>query len=90
MDFSYIPLCMRFSETILLFILSISSSETTALYSFGRKVLMVVDSESRIVSKTVGPNLLEIRLARTIGYFISNSKELILIDWHEVAYSNFF
>ena len=51
---------------------------------------MVVDSESRIVSKTVGPNLLEIRLARTIGYFISNSKELILIDWHEVAYSNFF
>jgi len=27
---------------------------------------MVVDLENRIVSKTVGPNLLEIRLARTL------------------------
>ena len=35
---------------------------------------MVVVSESRIVSETVGPSLLEIRLARTIGYFYQSLK----------------
>jgi len=49
----------------------------------------VVDSESRIVSKTVGLNLLVIRLARTIRYFLSVSKETILTNWYEVAFSNF-
>jgi len=80
---------MRFNETTLLFIFSISSSETRALYRFGRKIWTVVDSESRIVSKTVGPNLLVIRLARTVGHFLSVSKGLILTDWHEVASSIF-
>jgi len=65
---------MRFKETTLLLIFSISSSEKTALYRFDRKVWTVVDSESRIVGKTEGPNLLVIRLALTIGYFLSVSK----------------
>ena len=60
---------MIFNETYLLLIVSISFSETTALYRFGRNVWTVVDSVSRTVSKTVGPKLLVIRLARTIGYF---------------------
>jgi len=80
---------MRFNETNLLLIFSISSSETKALYRLGRKVWTVVDLESRIVSKTVGPNLLVIRLARRIGYYLLVSKELILTDWLEVAPSNF-
>jgi len=50
---------------------------------------MMMDSESRMVRKTVGPYLLEIRLARIIGYFLPVSKDPILIDWHEVASSNF-
>ena len=89
LDFSHIPMYMRFNETTLLLIFSISSSETTALYRFGRKIWTVVDSQSRIVSKTDGPNLLVIRLARTIGYILSVSKELILSDWHVVISSNF-
>jgi len=89
LDISHIPIYMRFNETTLLFIFSISSSETTAPYRYGRKIWTVIDSESRIVSNTVGSNLLVIRLARTIGYFLSLSKELILTDWHEVASSNF-
>jgi len=80
---------MRFNETTLLLIFSIPSSEKAALYSFSRKFWKVVDSESRLVSKTVCPNLLVIRLPRTIGYFLSVSKELILTHWHEVASSIF-
>jgi len=34
---------------------------------------MVLDSEPQIVCKTVGPHLLEICLAQTIGYFLSIS-----------------
>jgi len=46
---------MRFNETTLLLIFSISSSERTGMYRFGRKVWTMVDSEALIVSKTVGP-----------------------------------
>jgi len=77
---------MRFNETTLLLIFSTLSSETTTRYRFGRKVWTVVDSESRIVSKTVSPNLLVIRLARVL---LSVSKELILTAWHKVASSNY-
>jgi len=77
---------MRFNETTL-FIFSINHPK---LYRFARKDWTVVDSESLIVSRTVGPNLLVIRLVRTIEYFLSVSKELILTDWHEVVSSNFF
>jgi len=53
---------MGLNETTLLFIFSISSFESTALYRFGRKVWTVV---------AVGTNLLVISLARTIGYVLS-------------------
>jgi len=38
----------------------------------------------------VVPYLLDIRLARTIGYFLPVPKDPILTDWHEVDTSNFF
>jgi hypothetical protein len=65
MDFFHTHLFTRFSEPMLLFILSIPP-ETTTLYLSSWEVFMVVDLETRIFSKTVGPNLLEIRLARTL------------------------
>ena len=59
------------------------------MYRLGRKICTTQDSESLTVSMTVGPYLLVILLARTIGYSFSFSKELILIVLHEVATSNF-
>ena len=53
-------------------------------YRFGRKVWMAVVSVRLSVRF-----LLEIRLARTLGYFLTVSKEPILTDWNEVASSYF-
>jgi len=42
-----------------------------------------------MVKRAVGPNFVMILLALTMGYFLSVSSSLILIDRLEVAASNF-
>jgi len=47
-------------------------------------------SESRVDSNTVCPYLVAILLARTVGYNLFISKELVLTELHEVFSSNCF
>ena len=62
----------------------------TAQNRLGRNIWTTFASESLIDSKIVGPYLVVIRLARTIGYNLFISKELIVTEVQEVASSNRF
>ena len=73
--------------------MAISSSDTTLAYRFGRNICTNCSSVSRMDSRTVDPNLVVIRLARTMGYGLFSINELILTEAQEapeVASSNFF
>ena len=84
------PLQTRFKQTALELILSISSSEMTALYRFGRKIWTLLVSEPRIDNNTVGPYLVVLLLAWKIGYNLFISKELRLTEVYAIASSNRF
>jgi len=87
------PLYTRFRYIDLELILDISSSDTTLVYRFGRNICTNCAFVSRMDSRTVDPNLVVIRLARTMGYGLFNIKVLILTEAQEalaVASSNFF
>jgi len=74
-------------------ILVISTSDTTLAYHFGRNICTNCSSVSRMDSRTVDPNLVVIRLPRTMGYGLFSINELILTEAQEalaVASSNFF
>jgi len=87
------PLYTRFRYIDLELILDISSSDTTLAYRFGRNICTNCSSVSRMDSRTVDPNLVAIRLARTMGYGLFSIKVLILMEAEEalaVTSSNFF
>jgi len=63
------------------------------VYRFGRNICTDCLLESRRGSRTVDPNLVVIRLARTMGYGLFSTNELILTEAQEalaVANMNFF
>ena len=71
----------------------ISSSDTTLAYRFERNICTNCSSGSRMDSRTVDPNLVVIRLARTMGHGLFSINELILTEAQEspaVTSSNFF
>ena len=73
--------------------MAMSSSDTTLAYRFGRNICTNCSSVCRMDSRTVDPNLVVIRLARTMGYGLFSINELILTEAQEalaVASSNFF
>ena len=75
---------------VLELILDISSSDTTLAYRFGRNICINCSSVSRMDSRTVDPNLVVTRFARTMGYGLFKIKLLILTEALAVASSNFF
>ena len=90
--FSHMPLYTRFRYIDLELILAMSSSDTTLAYRLGRNTLTKCSSVFRMDSRTVDPNLVVIRLARTMGYGLFSIKVLILTEAEEalaVASSNF-
>jgi len=89
--FSQMPLYTRFRYIDLKLILAITSSATTLAYRLRRNICTNCISVSRMDSRTVDPNLVVIRLARTMGYGLFSIKVLILTEAQEalaVASSN--
>jgi hypothetical protein len=58
---------------------SMSSFEKAEKYLRGMKTLRIRSGVSRMARTIAGPNLVDIRSANVIGYFLSTCKELSFI-----------
>ena len=84
------PLYTRFRETALEFISFHIVNRNDSTVRLDRNIWTICASGSLMARNIVGPYLEAIHLARTMGYNLLLSKELILTEVLQVAYSNHF